>query len=186
MLILANVNFGQLKINTNHSFKNIPHKYYSPLHTSSHKAAAMCTHAVINSWNLSFLPFGRLFCTTRHGAQLKAVRNKNIYTAGAQQQGGVRMTWRGGGGGCLHAHADGPDLPAGAAGLFGWQWVLRGCWRCQVLIKVINLLLIHLHHHWPLQLHSGACGTSKRIHAVKLLLFLKRTLSSTPLGGTAA
>lgn len=57
---------------------------------------------------------------------------------------------------------DSPDLPAGGgAALFGGQRVVGGRWSRQLLVKVLNLLLVHLHHHRPLQLHGRACGTIK-------------------------
>lgn len=37
--------------------------------------------------------------------------------------------------------------------------------RRQLFIKIVNLLFVHLHHHRPLQLHGGTCGTSRRFNA---------------------
>lgn len=55
------------------------------------------------------------------------------------------------------------DLPAGGGGgaaLFGRQRVVGSGRSRQLFVKVLNLLLVHLHHHRTLQLHGRTCGTS--------------------------
>lgn len=82
---------------------------------------------------------------------------------------------------CLQVNSDSLDLPAGGgSALFGRQRVVGGRWSRQLLIKVLNLLLVHLHHHRPLQLHGRACGTSKELILLNTcFLFLNKLSYAT-------
>lgn len=65
----------------------------------------------------------------------------------------------------------GLDLPAGGGpDLFWRKWIVRSCWSWQLLVKIFNLLFVHLQHHWALQLHGWTCGTSKEFTLLKTLL----------------
>lgn len=76
------------------------------------------------------------------------------------------------------------DLPTGGGpDLFWRKWIVGSCWRWQLLVKIFNLLFVHLQHHRSLQLHGRTCGTSKEFmlsntQQCNTLLFL-RLLSSS-------
>ena len=60
------------------------------------------------------------------------------------------------------------DERGGAAALFGRQRVVGRRWGGPFFVKVLDLLLVHLGHHRPLQLHCGTCGAREDIRWLKL------------------